>query len=323
MSWLHVTLEFLIGCGLLAWGADRFICACSSLAKHFGMPTLLIGMLLVGFGTSFPEMVVSTIAAIKGNPGIAIGNAIGSNIANVGLVVGVTALIAPLSIHSRLIKREFPILVVVSLLVWFLISNYMLTRLDGIILLIVLLFYLLWMIRAGFNKKIEKDVITEEYKKELPPEMSLKKAWLWWFVGLFFLFLASDLLVSGASAIARWMHISELVIGLTIVAIGTSLPELAATIVSARRGEHDIAIGNVVGSNIFNLLAVLMMPALITPVPLPTHLLTRDYPIMFGFTLALWLFSIFPIKKLNINRIQAFVLLLAFLSYLIFLIYIH
>ena len=323
MPWLHTILEFLIGCGLLAWGADRFISACASIAKHFGMPTILIGMLLVGFGTSFPELVVSAIASFKNNPGIAIGNAVGSNIANVGLVVGVTALVVPLTIHSQLLKREFPILVGVTLLIWLLISNHFLSRLDGIILLVLLLIHLFWMIRTARNKKIEKDAMAKEYEQDLPPEMSLKKAWIWWFVGLVFLFIASDLLVSGASAIARWMHVSELVIGLTIVAIGTSLPELAATFVSARRGEHDIAIGNVVGSNIFNLLAVLTMPALITPGRLPTHLFSRDYPIMIGFTLALWLFSAFPVKKLSINRIEAFILLMGFVGYLVYLVWIN
>ncbi len=318
MSWSHVILEFLIGCGLLAWGADRFITASASIAKHFGMPSLLVGMLLVGFGTSFPELIVSTIAAIKGSPGIAIGNAIGSNIANIGLCVGVTALIAPIAIHSKLLKREFPILIVVTLVVGLLFWNNVLSRMDGLILIALLIAHLFWMIRVARSKRVIHDAMTEEYKKEIKPTMSLKKTWVWWLVGLVFLFIASELLVSSATTIAHWLKISDFVIGLTIVAIGTSLPELAATVVSAMRGEHDIAIGNVVGSNIFNLLAVLVMPALITPGPLPPHLLTRDFPIMLAFTVALWLFSIFPLHKQNVGRVEAFILLLGFVGYVVY-----
>lgn len=318
MSWSHVILEFLIGCSLLAWGADRFITASSSLAKHFGMPSLLVGMLLVGFGTSFPELIVSTIAAIKGSPGIAIGNAIGSNIANVGLCVGVTALIVPIAIHSKLLKREFPILISVTLVVGLLFWNNVLSRMDGLILIALLIAHLFWMISAARSKRVTYDVMAEEYKKEIKPKMSIKKSWVWWLVGLVFLFIASELLVSSATAIAHWLKISDFVIGLTIVAIGTSLPELAATVVSAMRGEHDIAIGNVVGSNIFNLLAVLVMPALITPGPLPPHLLVRDFPIMLAFTVALWLFSIFPLHKKNIGRVEALVLLLGFVGYVVY-----
>ncbi|MCB1827142.1 MAG: calcium/sodium antiporter [Coxiellaceae bacterium] len=317
MSWFHVILELLIGIGLLTWGADRFITACSSIAKHFGMPPLLIGMLLVGFGTSFPELVVSLIAALKGNSGIAIGNAIGSNIANIGLVVGVTALVAPIAIHSQLLKREFPILVAVSAVVGLLFWDNQITRLDGLLLIALLIAHLYWMIRVARSKKLSHDAMAEEYKKELP-KMSLKKAWIWWLVGLVFLFAASELLVDSASTIARWMHISDFIIGLTIVAVGTSLPELAATVVSAWRGEHDIAIGNVVGSNIFNLLAVLPMPALIIPGHLPSHLLTRDFPVMMLLTVLLWLFAFFPIHKKNIGRLEAGALLLAFVAYMVY-----
>ena len=319
MVWFAVILQFLIGIGLLTWGADRFISGSSSLAKHFGMPPLFIGMLLVGFGTSFPELVVSAVAAFAGNPGIAIGNAIGSNIANVGLVIGISALVAPIVIHSKLLAREFPILVAVSLIVGLLLLNGDLSRFDGLVLLILLVIYLLWMIQITRNKKLAKDAMIEEYAQEVLPKMSVKKSWLWWFFGLVFLFVASDLLVSSASAIARYLHISDFIIGLTIVAVGTSLPELAATVLSVVRKENDIAIGNVLGSNIFNLLAVLLMPALITPGRLPAHLLTRDYPIMLGFTVLLWLFAMLPKRKKNIGRFEALLLLLAFVLYLTYI----
>lgn len=321
MFWLHTILEFIIGCGLLAWGADRFIAASTSIAKHFGMPSLLIGMLLVGFGTSFPELVVSAVASFENNTGIAIGNAIGSNIANVGLCAGVTALVAPIAVHSQLVKREFPILVGVSLIVGFLLWNQVLSRWDGFILLVLLAVHIFWMVRIARNKKLEKDAMAQEYEREIAPKMSLKKAWIWWALGLVLLFLSSELLVRAASDIARWLHVSDFIIGLTIVAIGTSLPELAATVVSALRNEHDIAIGNVVGSNIFNLLAVLTMPALIRPGPLPANLLSRDYPIMLAFTLALWLLAILPIHKKIIGRFEGAILLLGFVGYLTYLVF--
>ena len=319
-AWIHIILEFLVGVGLLTWGADRFITASASIARHLNVPSIVIGMVLVGFGTSFPELVVSALASWHGNSGLAIGNALGSNIANIGLVVGITALIVPIRVQSSILRREFPILLFVSVLVGVLIFNGYLGRLDGLILLVALVIHLVWMIFIVPRRhRAKKDILVREYEKEIPPEMKLKHAVLWFLVGLILLFVASELVVNSATMGAKLLHISDLVIGLTVVAIGTSLPDLAATIMSAVRHEHDIAIGNVVGSNIFNLLAVLMMPAWFAPGKLPETVLTRDYPIVLGFTLVFWLFALVPFKKAKIGRLEAFILLLGFVGYLIYL----
>lgn len=320
MAWIHIVLEFLVGIGLLVWAADRFIIASGSIARNLGISPLVIGMVLVGFGTSFPELVVSAIAAWNGNASLAIGNAIGSNIANIGLVVGVTVLFVPISIHSRILKREFPILIFVSLIIGALMLNNFLSRMDGLILLLALGIQLYWTIFiAPKRHRGAKDAMVREYESELPPKMKLKKAIVWWLIGLVLLFVASELVVSSATTMAKLLHMSNLVIGLTIVAIGTSLPELAATLVSALRRENDIAIGNIVGSNIFNMLAVMAMPALLAPGRLPPHVLTRDYPLMLLFTFIFWLIPFTPPHKGRITRSSGFVLLFGFIAYLVYL----
>ncbi len=320
MSWVHIILEFLVGCGLLAWSADRFITASISIARNFNMSPLAIGMVLVGFGTSFPELIVSALASWQGNSGLAIGNAVGSNIANIGLVLGVAVLIVPISLHSRILKREFPILIIVSLLIGGLMLNHYLSRIDGLILLLVLAAHLYWMIIiAPKRRRGVADPMAREYQSEMPPKMKFKKALIWWLIGLVILFVASELMVGSAMMIAKQLHISDLVIGLTIVAIGTSLPELAATVVSVLRQENDIAVGNIVGSNIFNILAVMAMPALLSPGRLPPHLLTRDYPLMLLFTFVFCLLPFIPPNKGRIGRSSGVVLLLGFVAYLVYL----
>jgi cation:H+ antiporter len=321
MSVFLVIGSFLLGCGLLAWGADRMIVSSVSIARYFNLPSIFTGMLLVGFGTCFPELAVAIIASVKGNAHLAVGNIIGSNIANIGMVVGIAALITPIRIHSRLLKREFPILIVASCLVGGLIWNHFLSRWDGIILLVFLGIYLYWLLRSSLSREVASDEIVKEYQQEVPAKLSMTAAWLWWLVGLGLLFVASNLLVDSATTIAKWLKMSDFVIGLTVVAIGTSLPELAVTAVSAFRGEHDIAIGNVVGSNIFNLLAVLAVPAIVAPSQLPAKILTTDFPMMMAFTLLLWLFSLKPLKDANINRVEAFCLLMGFFGYLSYLLF--
>lgn len=317
MSWFYLIVEFALGCIFLIWGANRFVAACVSLAKHFGVSVLTIGVLLVGFGTSFPELVVSTLASLKGNAGIAIGNVIGSNIANIGLCLGAAAFITPIAIHSKLIWREFPILLVVTFVLGVLFLSNTLTRLDGIILLVLLSIYLFWMFKVAREKNTERDRLIKEVSKEMPAEMSLWKSWTWWIIGLIILFVASEIIVSSASEMARGLNISEYVIGLTIVAIGTSLPELAASIASALRNEPEMAIGNVIGSNLFNSLAVLAMPALISPGPLPASLMSSDYLVMVAFTVVLWLFALISTRKRSIGRVEGGLLLLGFIAYLV------
>lgn len=313
-----VIIKFIVGCALLAWSADRFVHGSIGIARHFGMSSLMIGILLVGFGTSFPEMVVSGLAAYHGSPGLAIGNVVGSNIANVGLCLGVTALLAPVAIQSVLLKREFPVLMLITFGVWLIFMNGELSRIEGLALLLALVGYLTWLFNALKKKSVEHDPLAEEFQEEIVKhEMKLFTAFVWWFIGLALLFVSSELLVSSATTMARWFGVSDVVIGLTIVAIGTSLPELAATVVSAMKGEPDIALGNIIGSNVFNLLAVLIFPALIAPTELSFDLIWRDYPIMFGFTLAMWLFAYVKPNHMHIGRGKAVILLLGYAGFLL------
>lgn len=316
MSIVWIVIELIAGAALLAYGAERFIMSSAVLARNFKLPSLLIGILLVGFGTSSPELVVSAIAAAHGKAAIAIGNVLGSNIANIGLVLGLTALIIPINIHSRLIKREIPILIMITLIVGILLWNGYLSRWDGVVLLVLLTLQITW---VSLSMAKDKDPIAEEIAREEPKPMSTVRAVSWWFVGLGLLLAGSELLVNGAIKTAQLLGISDLVIGLTIVTIGTSLPELAATIVSALKKEHDIAIGHVVGSNIFNILAVLAMPALIDPGGFPSSVILRDYPTMLLFTIVMWLATFCLPGKAKLGRIVGGIFLSSYVVYLVYL----
>jgi cation:H+ antiporter len=305
----------LAGLALLVWSSDRFVEGSSALAFNLGVSPLVIGLTVVGFGTSAPEMLVAIFAAVEGNPSLAIGNAIGSNIANIALILGVTALIMPMVVHSRILRLEIPILVGVSIFALLLLIDNHLSALDGALLLVTLLTILTWLVRDAIGSK-KRDVLAAEMYDEVPQRMALKAALFWFAVGLIVLLASARLLVWGAVAIAQTMGISDLVIGLTIVAIGTSLPELAASITSTLRNEPDLAIGNVIGSNMFNLLAVLAIPGLISPTALPAQVLTRDYPVMLGLTVALFVMAFhFRNDRRRINRVEGGLLLTAFLGY--------
>ena len=316
MTIFKIIIELVIGTGLLAFGADRFIVASASLARHLKIPALIAGIILVGFGTSFPELIVSAIASAHGKAQIAIGNVIGSNIANIGLVLGLATLIAPIKVHSRLIKREFPILIIISVFIGAMLWNGYLSRWEGIILFVILALHFYW-ISVSVPKN--RDPIVAELAQEKPIKMSVKKSIFWWVVGLVVLFGSSELLVDGAVGAAKLIGISDLIIGLTIVTIGTSLPEFAATIISALKKEHDIAIGHIVGSNIFNSLAVLAMPALIAPGNFSPEVVQRDYPIMLAFTIGLWLFTFLVPGKGELGRIFGGIFLLCYIGYLFLL----
>ncbi|MGB1580969.1 MAG: calcium/sodium antiporter [Nevskiales bacterium] len=298
---------------LLIFAADRFIAGASTVARRLGAPPLLIGLTIVGLGTSAPEMLVSATAAFNGNPNLGAGNAIGSNITNVALILGVTALVVPLTASSSILRRELPLVLVTSIIAYGLCMDGELSRLDGSILVagaVLFLFYLGWLAKRGDN-----DPITAEFTEELNQTMPLNQAWLWLATGLILLPLSSQILVWGAVNIATSMGISELVIGLTIVAIGTSLPELAASLVGALKGEHDLALGNVLGSNMFNLLVVLCMPGLIAPGPLDPAAVSRDMPVMLGLTVAL-IAMCWPWRGVErISRGEAALLLVAFIGY--------
>jgi len=310
-------LAVVVGFLLLAWSADRFVDAASSIARIVGVPPMIIGLTIVSLGTSAPEIVVSILAAMDGTPGLAIGNALGSNIANIGLVLGLTALIVPLTVRSQLIKRELPILFLVMLLALGLMLDGELSRMDGLVLLAGLVTLFWWLVLLGMRDR--KDALQAEFSESIPASQPMHKSVLWFFTGLIVLVLASRLVVWGAVHIAQTFGVSDLVIGLTIVAIGTSLPEVMACIVSVLKNEPDIAIGNVVGSNMVNILGVLSMPALIDPQIFDAEALYRDMPVMFAFTFVLFLAAYGFRGPGRINRIEGGVLLSGFCAYLLLL----
>jgi cation:H+ antiporter len=308
----------IAGFVFLAWGADRTVLGASATARNFGVSPMVIGLTIVGFGTSAPEMLVSTMAALSGNTGLAIGNALGSNISNMGLVLGVTALVAPLTVRSETLRREMPILLAVSLLAFSLMSDGELGRVDGVILLGGLVLMLYMVVNLGLKPQ-KGDPLEAEYTDEMPAAMSTARALFWLLLGIVILLLASRLLVWGAVDIAHAFGVSDLVIGLTVVAIGTSMPELMASVMSALKQEHDIAIGNVIGSNMFNLLGVLGLPGVIAPGGFLPEVLMRDFPWMIGLTLALFIMSTGLRGPGKINRIEGGILVGAFVVYLIML----
>ena len=280
----------IAGLALLAWSADRFVEGAAGLARALGVSTLIIGLTVVSFGTSAPEMLVSAVAAWQGNSGIALGNAIGSNITNMGLVLGTTALLVPLCVHSSTLNREFPLMLIVMLATMALLWNGVLGRIDGLLLLAGLVGLVAWTVHLARSSPPD-DPLVVEYGEEIPKEMPVGKAWLLLTLGLLLLLFSSKLLVWGAVGIAQHFGISDLVIGLTIVAIGTSLPELAASVVAARKGEDDIAVGNIIGSNLFNLLGVLGIAGIIGPAVVEPAVLKRDFPLMLGLSVALYLMA--------------------------------
>ena len=300
---------------LLTWSADRFVVGASALAYNLNISPLIIGLTIVSLGTSAPEILVSAVASLQGNSGLAIGNALGSNITNIALILGVTALIMPLNVHSSIVRRELPVLLGIMLLALLLLLDGTLGRLDGMLLLTGMVLMIVWMASIGIRDKTSHDPMTEEFAEEVPTDMSMVKAGFWTVVGALCLLASSKILVWGAVSIAQAIGVSDLVIGLTIVALGTSLPELAASVMSALKNEHDIAIGNVIGSNIFNLLAVLGLPGLLNPGPVATAVLIRDYPVMIGLTLALFVMAYGFRGPGRLNRIEGALLLTAFVAY--------
>ncbi|WP_460941438.1 calcium/sodium antiporter [Parahaliea aestuarii] len=309
----------IFGLVLLVWSADRFVEGAASTARHFGMPSLLIGMVVVGFGTSAPEMVVSALASSQGNPGIALGNAYGSNITNIALILGVTALISPIVVHSQVLRRELPILVVVTALAAWQLWDGAITRLDAIVLLGVFAGLMAWTIWQGLRKST--DALGSEMEQELGVRaMPVNRALLWLVAGLALLIVSSRILVWGAVEIAHGFGVSDLIIGLTIVAVGTSLPELASSIIAARKGEHDIALGNILGSNLFNTLAVVGIAGAIHPLAVAPEVFTRDILVMAALTLSLFVLGYGFRGPGRINRIDGAVLLACYLGYTTYLI---
>jgi len=307
-------VQLLGGFILLVWGADRLVAGASATARNFGVSPLIIGLTIVAFGTSSPELVVSAVAAYQGKPGLAVGNAIGSNIANIGVILGVTALIYPLRVESQILKREYPQLMLIMIVCFIMAANLEFSRLEGNILLVGLAALVLWMIRLGTRKE-PNDPLAQDYADEIPTDMPTRAALLWMGVGLIILPLSSHFLVLGSISIARTLEVSETVIGLTIVALGTSLPELAASLTSALRKEDDLAIGNIIGSNMFNILGVLGIAASIKSVSFERSILTQDMPVMFLFTVSLFFMAYGIRGPGRIRRSSGVLLLILFFAY--------
>jgi len=303
----------LAGLVILVWSADRFVHGAAATARFMGISPLVIGLTIVSLGTSAPEMFVSTMAALDGAGGLAVGNAIGSNIANIALVLGITALVAAIPIQKKLIKKEIPILLLVTIIAGLVLADLKLDLFDALILIIALIVavYLLFQQTSESGEAI----IDEDEQAEIDA-MPKKNAIFWLVAGLIALMVSSKMLVWGATSIAHAFGISDLIIGLTIVAIGTSLPELAASVASALKGHHDIAIGNIIGSNIFNLLAVLPIPGIIAPLVIDSAVIERDYMTMLGLTIGLVFIIALSYRRGTIPRFTGIILLSAYVAYM-------
>lgn len=307
-------LLVIAGLVLLTWGADRFVHGAASAARNLGIAPLLIGLTVVAFATSAPEILVSIVAATQKEPGLAIGNALGSNIVNIGLVLGITAMIRPIKLESATLRREMPALLAVSLLTVSLFLDSYLSRIDGAVMLTGLVIVMVWLVRLGIRSAVN-DPIKRDFEAEIPTDVSMTMALVWLGIGLGTLLVGADLLVDGAIGIAKQLGISEVVIGILVVALGTSLPELAVSLASALKGEYGLAIGNIVGSNIFNLLAVIGIAATIEPAALAPTVLSLHVFVMAAFTLVLFAMTYDYDGKAELSRMEGVALLAAFIAY--------
>lgn len=307
-------LALIFGFLTLIWSADRFLSGAASTALNLGVPKLLIGLTVVSLGTSTPEILVAIAAAIDGNALMAIGNAIGSNIANIGLVLGLTAMVAPLPFSKGVLRRELPWLLLATFVTMVLMFDLELSRIDGLILFGGLAYILYRLARQGGGNP---DALPEEMEEELQelPQLGSRQAWFWLGIGLIVMLASAQLLVWAATEIALWLGVSQLIIGLTVIAVGTSLPELATTLGAAIKGQNEIAIGNVVGSNILNLLAVLAVPALISAPLFDNVAFWRDAGMMLALTLALALFAYAIGSRPVITRFEGAVILCGWVGY--------
>jgi len=319
-------VAIVLGLGVLVWSADKFVDGAVGVAKFCGMSTLLIGMVIVGFGTSAPEMVVSAISAMQDAPELALGNAYGSNIANIALILGVTAIISPVIVVRKALVRDLPVLIAVTAVAIIQALDGSISRLDGIVVLLVFAGVMTFNVVSELRQKkgvaAEETVASESGESE---NLSLGKSILWLVLGLALLVASSRALVWGAVEIARALGVSDLLIGLTIVAVGTSLPELASSIAAARKGENDLAIGNIIGSNLFNTLMVVGIAAMIAPMhSFSASILSRDLPVMAVLTVLLLLFGL-PVRKSRvgadgkrfgrINRLEGAIFLAIYVGY--------
>ena len=307
-------LSLLIGFTLLVWSADAFTDNGAKIARIFNISPLIIGLLIFGFGTSAPEMLVSGLAAYDGHPELSIGNAFGSNIFNIGLVLAVAAIIHPVIVEKNVLKKEWLFLFLSTLVIGFLLMDGFLSFVDGSILLILLLLFLYYV----FNESKKDNNLENEVSEDINKDQSKGKTWLILIISLVILVSSARLVVWGGTNLALAFGVSDLIIGLTVVALGTSLPELAVAISSALKKQHQMIIGNIIGSNLFNSLGVLAIPGLILPFQIPSEVMSRDYIYMLIFTLLILIFSL----KLRINRFGGLILLTILASYLYQLVWI-
>ncbi|MCW4151772.1 calcium/sodium antiporter [Halomonas sp. 18H] len=314
-------LAVMVGLVLLMWSAERFVDGAAATSAHLGVSPLLIGMLVIGFGTSAPELVVSVIAAYQGNPGLALGNAYGSNIANIGLILGLVALISPLAVHSSMVRRELPVLGAVTLLSALLLLGGVVSRVEGGLLLLILAAFMAYSIWQGTQPP--GDALATDTQQSLAHQaVSLRRGLSWTAAGLVLLVVSSRLLVWGAVSIAQSFGVSDLIIGLTVVAVGTSLPELASSISALRRREHDLVLGNIVGSNLFNTLGVVGLAALIAPIGVTSEVLLRDWALMTAMTVLMTVFALgWRGRAGRINRLEGGALMVMYLVYSGFMIH--
>lgn len=312
------SMILLAGLALLAGGADRFVDGVAALARKVGMSPMVVGLTVVAIGTSAPEMLVSAMAAAAGSPGIAMGNVLGSNIANMTLVIGTSAVIVPLAVASATLRREFPILIAVTGLAWLLVSDGLLTRTDAAILMLVC-GAVLWFVVRTAQQAQYTDPLRRELDAELQEGIGTGRAVAWAILGLIVLLLGSKMVVFGATALARGFGVSDLLIGLTIVAVGTSLPELAASLSSVLKGHPDMAVGNVIGSNMFNLLPVLAIAGFVEPFAVDDAVLARDFPIVGTLTVVFLAMCIGRRGPGHVTRFEGGILLVMFIAYQVML----
>ncbi|MBB1295320.1 MAG: cation:H+ antiporter [Pseudoalteromonas rhizosphaerae] len=306
----------ILGFAALVWSADRFVYGAAALAKNFGVPTLIVGLTVVAMGSSAPEMMVSASAALAGKTDTAVGNAVGSNITNILLVLGITALLRPLSVSSMTLKREMPLVLLVSIAAWYIFSDNYFSFAEGVALIIGFVVFIAGLVIISIRAKNQADdPFVSEACEDVPDNVPTKSALFWLIIGMILLPVSSHFLVGSAVDIAKYFGLSDLVIGLTIIAIGTSLPELAACIAGVLKNEDDLALGNIVGSNIFNILAVLPLAGIINPSIIDPSAANRDALIMIGATIALIAMSLSFKGTRRINRVEGGLLLVAFLAY--------
>lgn len=307
-----------VGLVLLVWSADRLVFGASAVARYTGISPMLIGLTIVALGTSMPEILVSAIAAYKGHLSTAVGNALGSNIINILLIIGLAALLKPIRVTSLTIKREYPLLIAATLLAYFFLADHYLSRLEGLLLLGAFFSFIIFMVHCARNVTVD-DPLLQDIISEENPSISLGQAIFWFVLGMLLLLAASQLLVHGSVYIARYIGVSDLVIGLSIVALGTSLPELATSIVGIVKGEVDLALGNIIGSNIINILAVLGISAIIAPGAIDPQASNRDSYIMIAATIILLLMSLRHSRQPRLSKFEGLFLLTAFIGYQYFL----